>query len=108
MSKNVFHILKERGFIYQTTDDDALGKLLAKQKVTCYIGFDATADSLHIGSLVPIMALVVQRTGSIMHKRYLEVQQQFGRISTKAQENLAGIRIIKSYVLEDSEWKHFS
>jgi len=58
MEKNVYHILKERGFIYQTTDDEALKKLLGKRKVTCYIGFDATADSLHVGSLVPIMALV--------------------------------------------------
>jgi len=58
MTKNVYHILKERGFIYQTTDDEALKKLLDKSKITCYIGFDATADSLHVGSLVPIMALV--------------------------------------------------
>jgi tyrosyl-tRNA synthetase len=58
MKQNVFRILKERGFIYQTTDDDALEKLLGRKKVTCYIGFDATADSLHIGSLVPIMGLV--------------------------------------------------
>lgn len=58
MTKNVYHILKERGFIYQTTDDKALENLLYKRKVTCYIGFDATADSLHVGSLVPIMALV--------------------------------------------------
>jgi tyrosyl-tRNA synthetase len=58
MGKNVFQILKERGFIYQTTDDEALEKLLAKEKITCYIGFDATADSLHVGSLVPIMSLV--------------------------------------------------
>jgi len=57
---------------------------------------------------VPVMALVVQRTGSLMHKRYHAVQEQFGRISTKAQESLSGIRIIKSYVLEDSEWKHFN
>ena len=64
MSENVFHILKERGFIYQTTDDDGLADLLGKQKITCYIGFDATADSLHVGSLVPILGLVhMQRCG---------------------------------------------
>ena len=57
MPENVFHVLKERGFLYQTTDDKALEKLLAAKKVTCYVGFDATADSLHIGSLVPIMGL---------------------------------------------------
>lgn len=57
---------------------------------------------------VPVMALVVQKTGALMHKRFLAVQEHFGRISTKAQENLSGIRIIKSYVLEDSEWKQFN
>jgi tyrosyl-tRNA synthetase len=64
MTPNVYQILKERGFLYQTTDDAALEQMLGKQKITCYIGFDATADSLHIGSLVPIMALVhMQRCG---------------------------------------------
>jgi tyrosyl-tRNA synthetase len=64
MIPNVYQILKERGFLYQTTDDAALEQMLGKQKITCYIGFDATADSLHIGSLVPIMALVhMQRCG---------------------------------------------
>lgn len=64
MAENVFHILKERGFIYQTTDDEAIEKLLGTKKVTCYIGFDATADSLHVGSLVPIVSLVhMQRCG---------------------------------------------
>lgn len=58
MKENVYHILKERGFIYQTTDDEALEKLLGRRKITCYIGFDATADSLHVGSLVPVMGLV--------------------------------------------------
>jgi tyrosyl-tRNA synthetase len=58
MKKNVYHTLKERGFIYQTTDDKALEKLLGSKSVICYIGFDATADSLHVGSLVPIMGLV--------------------------------------------------
>lgn len=57
---------------------------------------------------VPIMAVVVNRIGAVIHKRYLAVQNQFGLISTRAQENLAGIRIIKSYVLEDSEWKDFN
>lgn len=64
MTGNVYHTLKERGFIYQTTDETTLEALLEKEKITCYIGFDATADSLHIGSLVPIMALVhMQRAG---------------------------------------------
>lgn len=58
MKQNVYHILKERGFLYQTTDDKALKDLLDRRKITCYVGFDATADSLHVGSLVPIMGLL--------------------------------------------------
>ncbi|MBN2416508.1 tyrosine--tRNA ligase [bacterium] len=64
MSTNVFTTLRERGFIYQTTDETALEQILAANTITCYVGFDATADSLHVGSLVPIMALMhMQRAG---------------------------------------------
>ena len=57
-------ILSERGFIYQTSDDDALDKLFASEAVTGYIGFDATATSLHAGSLIQIMMLHwMQQTG---------------------------------------------
>ncbi len=56
--------LKERGFFKQCTDEPALTELLASETVTGYIGFDPTADSLHIGSLIPIMGLVhLQRHG---------------------------------------------
>ena len=61
---NVLDILKERGFIDQTTHDQELRDCLEKGNVTCYIGFDPTAASLHIGSLVPIMSLAhMQRQG---------------------------------------------
>jgi tyrosyl-tRNA synthetase len=49
--------LFDRGYIHQTTDADALDGLAAKQVVPGYIGFDATAPSLHVGSLVQIMLL---------------------------------------------------
>ncbi len=56
--------MNERGFTKQCTDLDSLEKLLEKEMVTAYIGFDPTADSLHIGSLLPIMGLVhLQRHG---------------------------------------------
>jgi len=62
--KNVYDIFLERGFVEQVTDDEAIGRLLDGPGVTCYIGFDPTATSLHIGSLVPIMALAhMQRHG---------------------------------------------
>ena len=49
--------LHDRGLIAQTTDAQALDTLLAKESVTLYCGFDPTADSLHIGSLVPLLVL---------------------------------------------------
>lgn len=55
--KNVYDILVERGFIAQVTEEDPLRELLQNNKIACYVGFDPTAASLHIGSLVPIMAL---------------------------------------------------
>ncbi|MBW1699201.1 MAG: tyrosine--tRNA ligase [Deltaproteobacteria bacterium] len=61
---NVIDILKERGFIEKTTHEKQLIELFEKHRVTCYIGFDPTASSLHVGSLIPIMALVhMQRQG---------------------------------------------
>ena len=57
-------VLSERGFIHQCTDLEALDALAAAGPVTAYVGYDATADSLHVGSLVSIMMLRwMQRTG---------------------------------------------
>ena len=55
--KNVYDVLLERGFIEQVTDEEPIREILGREEVTCYIGFDPTATSLHIGSLVPIMSL---------------------------------------------------
>lgn len=61
---NPYDVLRERGFIYQTTDDNEIKRLFGQKRVTAYIGFDPTADSFHAGSLVPIMALAhLQRCG---------------------------------------------
>lgn len=61
---NIYNTLQERGFIEGITDEEGLRTLLGSQPVTCYIGFDPTASSLHVGSLVPIMSLVhIQRAG---------------------------------------------
>ena len=60
----VFEALKERGFIKQVTNAEQVASLLAEKQVTYYIGFDPTAPSLHVGSLVPIMAMAhLQRAG---------------------------------------------
>jgi tyrosyl-tRNA synthetase len=61
---DLLRVLDERGYIHQMTDADGLDALAAKQIVPGYIGFDATAPSLHVGSLVQIMMLRrLQQTG---------------------------------------------
>lgn len=57
MSGNVFDVLKERGLIAQTTHEDEIRELLGKEKVTFYIGFDPTADSLHVGHFLQMVVM---------------------------------------------------
>jgi len=60
----VLSYLQERGYIYQTIDDPKLDALFLNEKVPVYAGFDLTASSLHIGSLIPIMVLrIFQKFG---------------------------------------------
>ena len=54
---NVFDLLKDRGFVKQTIYEDELYKLLGRESVPFYVGFDPTADSLHIGHYIPVMAM---------------------------------------------------
>ncbi len=62
--RNVYDVFEERGFIEDCTDEEGLRKLFERSRVTAYIGFDPTAKSLHVGSLVPLMSLVhLQRHG---------------------------------------------
>jgi tyrosyl-tRNA synthetase len=61
---NVLDTLRERGFLQQITFEDELYKLLENESVTFYIGFDPTADSLHIGHYIPVMAMAhMQQAG---------------------------------------------
>lgn len=61
---DLLHTLDERGFIHQGTNLDELDRLAATSSITGYIGFDATAPSLHAGSLIQIMLLYwLQKTG---------------------------------------------
>ncbi len=61
---NVLDTLRERGFLQQITFEEELYKLLGEESVTFYVGFDPTADSLHIGHYIPVMAMAhMQRAG---------------------------------------------
>ena len=57
LTGNVFDVLKERGLIAQCTHEDEIRELLGKEKVTFYIGFDPTADSLHVGHFLQMVVM---------------------------------------------------
>ena len=62
--KNVLDVLKERGYLKQIVYEEELYKLLDSEKVTFYTGYDPTADSLHVGHFVTLMAMAhMQRAG---------------------------------------------
>ncbi|MDQ0202686.1 tyrosine--tRNA ligase [Pectinatus haikarae] len=61
---NVYDVLKERGYIAQATHEEEIRALLANEKVSFYIGFDPTADSLHVGHFLGMMVMAhMQRAG---------------------------------------------
>ena len=61
---SVFDVLQERGFIAQVSHEDEIREMLEKEKITFYIGFDPTADSLHVGHFIALMAMAhMQRAG---------------------------------------------
>ena len=61
---NVYDVLKERGFLKQLTHEDEMREILGKEKVTFYIGFDPTADSLHVGHFIAMMFMAhMQKAG---------------------------------------------
>jgi tyrosyl-tRNA synthetase len=100
------NILAERGFIHQVSEPDALDALAAKNTITGYIGFDCTAVSLHVGSLLPIMMLYwMQQTGhqpiALMGGGTTRVGDPSGKDESRRilsedaiAQNLAGIRAI--------------
>jgi tyrosyl-tRNA synthetase len=106
------NVLAERGFIHQVSEPDALDQLARSQAITAYIGFDCTAASLHVGSLLPIMMLHwLQQTGhrpiALMGGGTTRVGDPSGkdesrRILTDAmiEENLTGIRAVFSKFLK--------
>jgi len=106
------NVLAERGFIHQVSEPDALDQLAKSQAITAYIGFDCTAASLHVGSLLPIMMLHwLQQTGhrpiALMGGGTTRVGDPSGkdesrRILTDAmiEENLTGIRAVFSKFLK--------
>jgi tyrosyl-tRNA synthetase len=75
---NIFEELKERGLVFQTTDEEALEKALTEGQVSYYTGYDPTADSLHLGHLVAV--LTSRRLQLAGHKPYALVGGATGLI----------------------------
>ena len=106
------NVLATRGFIHQVSEPDALDQLAKSQPITAYIGFDCTAPSLHIGSLLPIMMLHwLQQTGhrpiALMGGGTTRVGDPSGKDETRRvltdeiiAENLKGIRQVFSKFLK--------
>jgi tyrosyl-tRNA synthetase len=109
---DLLRLLDERGYIHQITDADALDGLAAKQVVPGYIGFDATAPSLHVGSLVQIMMLRrLQQTGHkpvvVMGGGTTRIGDPTGRDESRKmlsdqtiEDNIASIRTVFEKLLD--------
>ncbi len=95
MSSDFFQELKDRGLVFQVTDEEALQKQLNEESVKLYIGFDPTADSLHIGHLLPVLtlrrfqqnghvpiALVGGGTGMIGDPSFKDAERQLNTLDT--------------------------
>ena len=106
------NVLSERGFINQVSEPEALDALASEKAITAYIGFDCTASSLHVGSLLPIMLLYwLQQTGhrpiTLMGGGTTRVGDPSGKDETRRlltdetiSENLKGIQAIFSKFLK--------
>jgi len=110
--KSVFlKVLADRGFIHQVSEPEALDQAAASGQITAYIGFDCTAASLHVGSLLPIMMLYwLQQTGhrpiALMGGGTTRVGDPSGKDESRRiltdeviDQNLAGIRRVFSKFL---------
>src|ERR1700720_3569931 len=106
------NVLSSRGFIQQVSEPDALDALVREKPITAYIGFDCTAPSLHVGSLMQIMLLYwLQQTGhrpiTLMGGATTRGGDPSGKDETRKlltepaiADNLAGIRAVFAKFLE--------
>jgi tyrosyl-tRNA synthetase len=112
------NVLQSRGFIHQISDPDSLDALAARGELTAYIGFDCTAPSLHVGSMVQIMCLYwLQQTGNkpiaLMGGGTTRVGDPSGKDETRKilslediECNKEGIKQVFSQFLKFGEGKH--
>ncbi len=98
---NVYAELKDRGFCYQETDAAAVEKLLNTEKIRFYVGFDPTGSSLHVGHLLPVMAMrLLQRAG---HTPIVLVGGATGQIGDPSGKKTARVMLSKEEVAHNVE-----
>jgi tyrosyl-tRNA synthetase len=112
------NVLQSRGFIHQISDPESLDALAARRELTAYIGFDCTAPSLHVGSMVQIMCLYwLQQTGNkpiaLMGGGTTRVGDPSGKDETRKilsiediEQNKEGIKQVFSRFLSFGDGKH--
>ena len=117
---NIYQELKARGFCYQQTDEEAIEKLLTTEQVKFYVGFDPTGNSLHVGHLLPVMAMrLMQKAGHIpivlVGGATAQIGDPSGRISARPmmtletiEENVRCLRNQLKRFIDDGDGKaHF-
>ena len=117
---NIYQELKARGFCYQQTDEEAIEKLLTTEQVKFYVGFDPTGNSLHVGHLLPVMAMrLMQKAGHIpivlVGGATAQIGDPSGRISARPmmtletiEENVHCLRNQLKRFIDDGDGKaHF-
>ncbi len=118
---NVFDVLKERGFIEQTTDDDGIRELLGREKVRFYIGFDATADCLHVGHFMQVIIMMyMQKYGHtpvvLIGGGTTMLGDPSGRTDARAMMTVEEIdengrqfkKLFDRFLEFDEDWKHIN
>ena len=117
---NIYQELKARGFCYQQTDEEAIEKHLTTEQVKFYVGFDPTGNSLHVGHLLPVMAMrLMQKAGHIpivlVGGATAQIGDPSGRISARPmmtletiEENVRCLRNQLKRFIDDGDGKaHF-
>ena len=117
---NVFDVLKERGFIEQTTvDEEVIRELLGKEKIKFYIGFDPTADCLHVGHFMQVIIMMYMQkyghtpvvllgggTGMVGDPSGRQDMRQMMSVETIDNNCAQFKKLFDKYIDFDDEWKY--
>lgn len=116
---NVYDVLKERGFIEQVTDEQAVRELLGKEKIKFYIGFDPTADCLHVGHFMQVIIMMYMQkyghtpvvllgggTGMVGDPSGRQDMRQMMTVETIDNNCNAFKKLFDQFLEFDDEWKY--